>query len=212
VTISIGEPIYCWVESGLTEAIAGVIAGMVPEIPNTTATPTTALPTRSPVVPTADPTASPSDSPIVPPTMAPSPSPSVAPTPHPTQSPTVYPTMTKGCAILLGCFLENIGTRQRVRLDATKTTSYRIALDAQYSVRCNTKGRLYNMVFDYNGISKKESHLPYYMNGDVVRNGRFEPHNVPYLSQGCGVKTVTVKGRIWAGDCFARTYKLDAVC
>jgi hypothetical protein len=32
VTISIGEPIYCWVESGLTEAIAGVIAGIVPEI------------------------------------------------------------------------------------------------------------------------------------------------------------------------------------
>jgi hypothetical protein len=124
----------------------------------------------------------------------------------------VFPTMTKGCAILLGCDLENINTRKRVRLDATKTTSYRIAPDAQYSVRCNTKGRLYNMVFDYNGTSKKESHLPYYMNGDVVRNGRFEANNVPYLSQGCGAKKVTVKGRIWAGDCFIRTYKFEAVC
>jgi hypothetical protein len=97
--------------------------------------------------------------------------------------------------------------------DVTAAMAEPISADNQYSVRCNTKGRPYNMAFDHNGSSHKEISLPYYMMGDVIREGRPQPNNVPYLSQGCGAQNVyCTRRRIWAGDCFARTFRLDAVC
>jgi hypothetical protein len=32
------------------------------------------------------------------------------------------------------------------------------------------------------------------MKGDVIREGRPQPNNVPYLSQGCGAKKFTERG------------------
>ena len=173
----------------------------------------TKSPTQSPTAfPTKSPTQSPTAFPTTAPTAFPTKSPTQPPTAFPTTAPTVAPTTEQErrpahCASLKACYLENLDTRQKFRLGPNGVHEYLIG--PRYSVRCDIKnGNLYNIVFRSNGSTYKERHWPYYMRGETG----IVPNSVTYLEQGCGPKTITAVGRVWAGECFTETFNLEAIC
>lgn len=213
--VAAGEGVVCSAHRGITHAVVNMVADIVPQVPEESVPTTspTESPTRAPivVVPTASPSAVPSPLPSSAPTATPSILPSVAPSFQPTAPPSSAPTITPGCGVLKGCYLQNLTTGASSPLQRNDVATYTISGHDNYTIRCDVEGRLYNMAFEFDGALIKERQSPYYMNGDRLVEGLFQPYTVPYL-EGCGNKEVLIRGRIWAGVCFRQTFLLEAIC
>jgi hypothetical protein len=89
-------------------------------------------------------------------------------------------------------------------------TTYAIEKGDQYTVFCETSadGKLNELTFAYDDKTHSEYKKAWYMNG----NGK-KPHKVDYLTANCGsIKTLTVVGRVWKGQCFRAAFVLESVC
>lgn len=116
------------------------------------------------------------------------------------------------CFELDGCYLVDLSQSPPLEFELEGEDEYKLVDGkSEYSLYCEVEGPIDQFTFYYpNGAKDRheEWSAPFYMRGD---SGNWI-NRVPYLSQGCGTKSITVEGKTWRNRCFSTTFELEAVC